>query len=377
MNSSEICVVDSEADLNLYHFIDNCQDAEAKKYRGIVKDIGDKIVCQSFGHMDEISADDDNVANILKNNFPSDNWTVFEAQEGCLLRLFKHNEKWYLSTHKKLNAFNSFWSSKISFGELFVIALHTLISEPNELPGECFERFCKTLDEKYTWCFLLRNTWENRIVCHGTDKPELIYVGRFELEKFESSLIYNINENFPIIKEHKFENIEQLQKYVCNINPLELQGLIVLQFEDDKKTIKFGAKIMNPQYIQLSQLRGNVASLRFRYLELRQLYFSQKILSWQYFIALYSEHVAIFHAIDSSLLLLAKELYALYKARYIYKNNIKLNSGAYYILKKCHAWYLENGRNAPVTLDVVIEQINLAKPTTLNYLLKNAIVKQK
>lgn len=377
MNSEEIFVADSEAELKLYHFIDNCIDVEAKKYRGIVKDNCDKIVCQSFGQMDEISAGDENVANIFNDNFPSPNWITFEAQEGCLLRLFKHNEKWYLSTHKKLNAFNSYWSSKTSFGELFTIALYSLIGE-NELSlEECFDNFCKTLDEKYTWCFLLRNTWENRVVCHSSDKPELIYVGRFELDKFESSLVYNIDERFPTIKEHKFENVEQLQNYVCNINPFELQGLIVLQFEDDQKTIKFGAKIMNPQYIQLSQLRGNVASLRFRYLELRQLYFSQKILSWQYFIALYPEHVAIFHAIDSSLLLLSKELYELYKARYIYKNNIRLNSGAYYILKKCHAWYLENGRNIPVSLDIVINQINLAKPTTLNYLLKNAIVKQK
>ena len=48
---------------------------------------------------------------------------IYDAYEGCLLRLFNFNNKWFLSTHKKINAFRSKWSSKDSFGLMFQNAL--------------------------------------------------------------------------------------------------------------------------------------------------------------------------------------------------------------------------------------------------------------
>ena len=50
-------------------------------------------------------------------------YRFFDSHEGALLRVFYWQNKWYISTHRKLDAFRSKWASKLSFGEMFKSAI--------------------------------------------------------------------------------------------------------------------------------------------------------------------------------------------------------------------------------------------------------------
>ena len=50
-------------------------------------------------------------------------FVVQDAHEGSLLRAFCVNDTWYITTHRKLDAFRSKWASRQSFGAQFVESL--------------------------------------------------------------------------------------------------------------------------------------------------------------------------------------------------------------------------------------------------------------
>ena len=102
--------VDENEDLELYHFNYDYEYGDSNlKLKGVVVDKSTKeIVCTTSIH--NIEYDVQNISYVP--NITEIDWKkslVMISHEGCFLRVFYHNGKWYISTHRKLDANNSRW----------------------------------------------------------------------------------------------------------------------------------------------------------------------------------------------------------------------------------------------------------------------------
>ena len=120
----KVRIVDADEDSGLELFCYNrCANEDTefiKGCRGLVFH-GEKLVMKAFSYADEYNHVETSVLSELFREFCK--WSFYTAYEGALLRLFYFSGKWFLSTHRKLNAFRSKWSSRESFGALFKKAL--------------------------------------------------------------------------------------------------------------------------------------------------------------------------------------------------------------------------------------------------------------
>lgn len=83
-------------------------------------------------------------------------YNVYMMKEGTCIRVFYHNNKWHVTTTRKLSAFKSKWGSNESFGELF----EKMILEKSGLK---LEEFLDSLNKNLKYSF--GTSKFTRIVC--------------------------------------------------------------------------------------------------------------------------------------------------------------------------------------------------------------------
>lgn len=349
---------DEENNLDLYCYVkcDNNSSESLKKCRGVVFNEENVVMC-AFPYTDEYVFDDkENVEKIFKSRIK-----VYDAYEGALIRMFYFKTKWYITTHRKLNAFESKWASKQSFGTCFKQALYQEIKNnknlSDKLSGEerFLEKFQNTLNKDNQYMFVVRNTHYNRIVCIPPESPSLFHVGTFVNNK----LVLDDNIEVSKPKSHEFKDVEELQNYVKNVDYMKTQGVIV--FTENKKQYK----ILNDNYNELFMARGNQPSINFRYLQVRM---NKDMVDKLYY--LYPEMVKNFEDYEDILYEVGKIIYNSYVNRYIKKQYVSLPKEEFVVMKKCHSWHLENRRLNRISINVVMDIINEQYPTNLNRMIK-------
>jgi len=323
----ELSETDKDTDLKILNYMGQEKD-KYSKFRGIIVDTESKMVCPSFGHLEEKKLD--NVEDI-------EHWRFFPSYEGTLVRLYYHKGSWRLSTHKKLSAFKSRWASRHSFGDIFIKNIRDIynINLPED---KVFEWLTNQLDKETIYFFLLRCNSQNRIICNvEIDKKErcilmAIYKSNiFTLNTENLVLDIDILNEFSKMKEIRTD----LRKKLDSINPFEYQGLIGFS----NKEIKV-IKILSDRYKEWMEVRGNNPNLRFRYLELRTQ--PDKLEKLYYLYPIYSQ---MFDDIDEILNKISRDICKKYIYRYIKKRYITVPNEEYNVMKQCHRWYLEDKEN--------------------------------
>jgi hypothetical protein len=262
----------------------------------------------------------------------------------------KETDEWLLSTHRKIDSSRSKWGSKKSFKELF--------DEAVQLLGDDTLESIKSHTDR-TYMFLIQNTKENRIVCTGKDNPTLFYVGTFkgenlndfEIEEDIRALIHTPNE-YPITS---VDNVLELAE---KTDYRETQGVIL--FSADGSAVK----VYNKEYQEWSKLRGNEASVKFRYLQVRNTTDKER------FLELYSEFKEEFSTYENKLNSMVAVLHGAYMKRYVIKEWVTLPPEMHYVLKKCHEWHVTDRTNNKVSTQKIEEVLNQQNPTTLNHIIK-------
>ena len=349
---------DEENNLDLYCYVkcDNDSSENLKMCRGVVLE-DEKIVMKAFPYTEEFGLNDkENVERIFKEGIK-----VYDAYEGALIRMFYNKTKWYITTHRKLNAFESKWASKQSFGTCFKQALCEEIKNNNKLSTKLkgeetfLEQFQNLLDKNNQYMFIVRNTQYNRIVCIPPESPSLFHVGTFVNDKL------NLEDDIGVTKPQslEFKNVEELEKYVKNVDYMKTQGLIV--FTENNKQYK----ILNDNYDELFKARGNQPSINFRYLQVRM---DKDMVDKLYY--LYPEMVKNFEDYEDILYNVGKIIYESYVNRYIKKQYVSLPKEEFLVMKSCHSWHLENRRTNRMSIDIVMNVINEQYPTNLNRMIK-------
>lgn len=341
-----IIITDELDTLKVSHYTecDNTSPQEVKNMRGVITE-NNTVVCKSFPFTPEVTTtNSDEFSSLIGVERESAKW--YESHEGTLLRLWEHNGKWHLSTHRKIDSFLSKWGGQSSYGELFTSVLTSTKSvwnktswadeesdeEKETTTPTLFDTFCKLCDKEYVYVFLLRNTDENRIVVKGYTTPHLFLLGTFHRPTHFT--YHPPKDNFPFkspqeYKPNKKQILEDCVKYVNNVDPFKVQGLIAITPSGNM------FKLVHPTYYQYESCRANVPNLDFRYLELINQPEKKTL-----FLELYAEHAETLKECETIVSDISTNLFKKYLQRFIHKQVVVLPSTQFKIMKTIHGRFL-------------------------------------
>lgn len=350
--------VDENHELELYHFnYDYKYEESALKLKGVVVDKYTKeIVCSTSFHTIEYD-----VKNIEHIPYINDiNWatsSIVISHEGCFLRVFNHRGRWYISTHRKLDASESRWGSRHSFEELFLFALQDIHGEKFDIDSDFFDK----LDENTVYTFLLRNDQMNRIVCNAPSKnePKVYFAGTFPKGNYNHNYIPNMNWkddflNIPVLHPIPITNVQEVIKFVENQSYKNHQGVIVFT-QIDTQTHIF--KIMCPNYLNYKEIRNNCSNLLYRYAQLRC-----NTSSKEKMIEFFPYFSYDFFQFENTLTKVANHITTQYINRFLRKQYAAVTPLQYKITKKMREQYFEPSDQIGITPDVTLSFINREPP---------------
>lgn len=325
--------------LTLYHYNNDAVDINSnpllKQIRGIVFDENENLIMRGFPYTPEFLHDDPNLGAHIGNIAQYQTCLSFE---GTIVRVFFYKNKWYVSTHKKIDADNSYWASRdVSFGELFRQAVDQTIAYPDSflkmfMQGKgiancTHETFFDVLDKQKQYMFLLEPRGENRIVAATGISVPMQHVGTFIENHFCFDDYIGISKPARL----QFQSIEDLTTFVAGIDPLWAQGVLLMSPNGF-------FKVTSKMYAFLYQLRGNQPNLKMRFLELRN-----EPARIEAFMRLYPEFTSIFTDLQKKLDNLIKIIHTAYVNRFIQKKMTVLPQPQYFFLSKVHNNYKETG----------------------------------
>jgi hypothetical protein len=261
--------------LNLYHYNQDevkktKYDDPSRKIRGLISN-GLTCVVNSFGYTptviteklneDNTFIDIDGQKQIVN---PSSVKGIYPMLDGTLIRVWKYQNKIFVSTHKKIDASKSHWGSSENFTNLFLKYTRDYFNLEDLFTEE---------SEKSVHNFLLVDM--DTLVCSKInlgDKDGFVsYINTLNGSLPESLIPENISiydiksteKTFFSIK--SFESIEEQNEFLnhgfdqgdLNLNPLFQRGEgLVFLIENEDKTYRL-LKVVHPSYQRRSELVGN------------------------------------------------------------------------------------------------------------------------
>lgn len=251
-------IMDEENGLVLY-----CSE---KDYRGVVLD-GEKIISVSLPHAKEIVCTS---SETIPESLLSDKIKFMPSYEGTLIKIFFHTGKWYFSSNKRINAKKSRWADNKTFFDQFNEYLSAVYSTPLE---NSFDVFCSTLNPTTTYLFLIRSTGDNKIISQEPQlKDSVFYIGLINTGGENSKISFlhpeiNIDDDIGFAKAtlmDPFNTQEELFNKVDRMDYSLYQGVIAFD-----TTTNTQIKLLNQTYHNLSLVRNNEPSIKYRYLQVR------------------------------------------------------------------------------------------------------------
>lgn len=364
---NQVVMVDDEytVNLQLFHYksCTNESNPLVKKVRGVVRS-GNIIVSSSFGYIDELDVDK-HKDEIIKKLHSFNQSKIYKMYEGTVVRMFYWRHSWYLSTHKKLNAFDSKWgkSGCKTFGEMFIDALcddRVNFKPQNPDIWDIYNNFCYSLDTNKTYVFLILHDTNTRMVCDNDNSVlPLYHIGEFD--NGTHLLVEGNTSNIPSLPQLEFNSPEEIVEYVKNMCPFKNQGLIVY-FPNQTQL-----KIFNSEYKNIQEIRGNQPDIVFRYLEVRHNHEEYSKFS-TVFGDKYSNEL---NEVENTILNKSLSIFQSYMKRYIYKQFVFVPKVEFIVMQMCHEWHLKDRDNNKMKAYVVYDFVNTLPTKLLYSLIKN------
>jgi len=334
-----------------------------KQVRGMILDAKNEIVCRSMPWTPEYTVSSFNEKGGMGED---SDIQVVRSIEGTVIRLFHMNDNWYISTHRKVDAYSSFLSNNenMSFGKLF-----DEICNRNNIALNSFTKF----DTNLVLNFVMIHP-KNRIILEVEkdmyvmmlvnvyDKSQNRYYKLEEIRELQQKINteWNTNGNIQTNQEYEYDifdpaNKERFEKDLAeNPSPLN-SGVLIIRYEEN--TIKNMIKICSDVYMEMKDLRGNNPSVGHRYLELRKHPEKQMKLGQFFNDDLYAQQLDTFKLKYERLV---TRIHSLYKNYFINNTKYELPKEEYVTIRKIHAWYKEQKSNhveKPIVNRQVVEDI--------------------
>lgn len=330
----QIRICEKFEDLSLYHYktVDENSHPCLKQVRGVVFNDEGKLIMRGFPFTPEYIHDDPTLSSKVGQ---LSEYKIIPSFEGTVLRVFCYKDKWFVSTHKKLFANQSYWANRnLSFEEQFRQTIDNILQAPssnlktymqqkNQTEFN-YETFFASLDKNKQYMFLINPIFENRIVSSYGNFLSVLHVGTFVDNRFTLSEDIGL----PIPQTLHFNTLEELTTHVAGLYPLYAQGVLLMS---DKGFVKITSKM----YSYLHSIRGNCPNLTLRYLELKD-----TPSDLQTFLQLYPEFSEKFKDIDRRLFSLCKTIHNAYYRRFVQRELTFLPQPQFLFMSKLHNTYI-------------------------------------
>lgn len=365
--------LDDNNTLYLLHFLGYRSDLY--HIRGIIFQIDTltndvKMICRSHPYTEEY---------ILPNLSPElelDNDTeTTVALDGSIVRLFNveygKTKNWFISTHRKINAFCSKWSNT-TFGDMFrEIWFKSVITKIDESTPEehfmatqlvlvelLYKYFDRFLDPNRCYVFLISHP-ENKLVCQVRE-PKFVLTSVYVRE--QSGSLIKDNNKIPILcfgpdiyplRWFNVNTYTQLSEHLNSVNWKDAAGILI-------SNPNYSLKLVSEKYREMKQIRGNQPHVSYRYIQLKLRDESKAMILRD----LYQENISLFDLIDIKLLKLSKVIYDLYIRRYRNKEYLTIPQEEYSLLKRIYENY-QIDKNIRWNIDNQIKQYNIKRVNTM------------
>jgi hypothetical protein len=313
---------DTLEDLKIYT-ADEGHEAELAHYRGIIMNDKGEIVMSNLPIPDEYVSNDPSLADKLV--FPV---KVQIAYEGFLVRVFHYN-KWFVSTNRRIDAFQSFWASRKTFGDFFEESVQKSLNMS-------LENFLNTLNTDMGYIFLVPMRERNKI--GSLVEPQdlrFFLVGQYLNGRVVTGeeMVMDHDWNIPEILE--VSSLEELRETVDALTENPSLNMLKVSCPGVMATPRM--KIISPEYKERVNVRGNTPNIKLRYLQIRH----DPILVEK----LTEMHPDVdFTNFEEELRGVADFIYRGYVSRYIEGKYIVLPKKHFTVMAACHQKYITTKR---------------------------------
>jgi hypothetical protein len=322
------------------------------------------MIFQSFPYSKECIVTSDGCTVPLEESFdPQPDWIITEAIEGSLIRVFCFNDKWFITTHRKLDAFKSKWGSELSFGEIFRSAVLRQSGEKE------FSNFLSRLNKARQYTFLITSTDITKFVCKANEFPIAYLYAITENKNGKTTIVDSNDEEVKAWTDWKQKALdftfEEAIDFVAKLSfPFKCQGLLLF----NTKTFD-SIKLINHKYKEYFDIRGgNIPSVPFAYLHIM----SDKKKAAMFRQLISEKDLETVNKYDQIIEDLVIELHGLYMQRYVNKDfEMKTDQIKHRFLLDLHAGFQTS--KMKVTKEVVRKLIYNSDPPNINRLIKEKI----
>jgi hypothetical protein len=327
--------------------------------RGDIHSDEGELIVRTFGTAVEVVVHDVIASHVVHDtNALTGYWA--HAFEGTLIRLFHHDNKWHICTHKRLDAHNSFWGCRSqenfkqfdtyhSFGDMFDAAWASSYD---------------LLNTKYVYCILLLPLESTRIVCVAAPKPMILHVATFErgtgvmLAPSPDTDIPGVvrPSHLPFQSMH----VNEVLRAIDGMSISYYQGAIFTEIGTGSQV-----KVYSSAYRAAMRLRGNERDVVKRYMQLRldRTFYDQ-------YLALYPLYFDDFALREIVIISTARRIFDTFLATYCNvvdaRKHGPLNGFERHIMKDLRRWQTESRAANRVTLRHVVLEVSTQDPIRLH-----------
>lgn len=312
--------------------------------RGVVY-YGEDVIFKSFPYSYEYICTGLNAIADIEPLLKDSNVICSSALEGTLIRLFYFKNRWFTTTHRKLDAFKCKWGSSKSFGTMFKEAVSKFTD---------FNDFMISLDKEIQYVFLVTAIETTRVVCEP--EPTIyLYTMLKDGVYFEDDFI------IPKQKALKFNTIEEVYTEVSSLKkPFKSQGLLFF----NKVTFE-SYKLVNALYQRYFFLRQNEPSVMFAYLHVFNCKDDVKL-----FKEIYPTYIQRMNLYNKVLEGLCNECFYKYNKKFVEKTTESYEKKVWFVLVKCNDYF----KKRTILTFVEFERFFYTlPPTDLNKLIRDKI----
>ena len=291
-----------------------------------------KIIATQFN---KVIYNDEAIKLLKMNNF--DNIVVDVCHEGTMILVYYHNNKWYVSTRRCLDANDSKWIKDRSYRQMFNETIDNLFTLDD-------------LDKNNVYYFILIHYKNKNIIDNsqmGDNYKSVIHI--MTTNKYSPCEInYTINNNVPKLKNISFNSLDEVILKLKLISQqdeknkhVSTEGFIIKIYKNSqKKGIFTVVKLQTALYRRLMKIKPNNNNIHQIYLELYQ---KNTLCDFLPYFTIYTTDVI--KRINSTMKTISQEILNIYHATRNKKNqNLYNNLKEQYkkILYGLHKQYIKN-----------------------------------
>jgi hypothetical protein len=269
---------------------------------------------------------------------------------GTLIRAYFDGYYWRLATNGAIDAYNNYWISNKSIGQLFDECLSKIYRAQTNF---AMSPLAKMLNPCYTYQFILQHP---EIHLEVFSRPFIYHIGTFDNQRHV--YVKASADHIPPPLMGKFSNYKEVVATMFEKNTL---GFTLCLVEDSVNQMP-RYKVINPDYKRKLSLLGRTSNMYLRYLECKAEHRDKELLATFPSLRHYSSWV------EKSLSTISQSVYQVYVKKYIKKQlDVFVNYYFQPILSALHQNYKRTG--VRIGEDTVYGEISSYHPKRINFLL--------